>query len=277
MQVLPSKELLPYIKHYLFLKSEGRGIRKLRLFSDGKSGMVFCLKDNLISTYVTGKSSQLPDSFLYGQISEFKDLYLMNEASFIIVVFQPDGMNRLLGIAAHEMKDKITPTGEMFGLKGLILYEKLLAQRGLQGKFYCLNAFFSKLIPKGSLSNHLLIQTSLIFIANNQGAITIQQLVKHTGYSERHIERAFGESIGLSPKKFGSIVKLHHFLKLLRNKSELDTLTGLSCEAGYSDQPHLIKDFRKYTGVTPKEYLQKTNRLAVNFMEFNTTVERQFL
>jgi len=119
------------------------------------------------------------------------------------------------------------------------------------------------------MSNQILIQASLNFITKNRGAITIQQLVKYTGYTERHVERAFNESIGLSPKKFGSIVKLHHFLKLLRCKSKNDTMTGISYESGYSDQPHLIKEFKKYTGITPKEYLNKTNRLAVNFMEMS--------
>ena len=48
MQVLPSKDLLPYIKHYLFIKSEGESIKKLRLFTDGNTGIVFTFNNNLI-------------------------------------------------------------------------------------------------------------------------------------------------------------------------------------------------------------------------------------
>ena len=84
MQILLSEELLPFIKHYLFLESEGNSTKKLRLFSDGNMGMVFCLKNGFFSTDM---SNQLLQSFVYGQISEFKDLYLTNEASFLMVVF----------------------------------------------------------------------------------------------------------------------------------------------------------------------------------------------
>lgn len=271
MQVLPSKELLPYIKHYLFLESEGHSIKKLRLFSDGNTGMVFCFKDSLISHVQNSNSlTYLPNSFIYGQISEFKDLYLVNEASLIIVVFQPYGINRLLGISANEVRDKIISTEDIFGAQGLLLHENLFDQLNLEDKLHLLNTFFLKSTPKHPLSNQILIQAALSFIVKNRGAITIKQLVKHTGYTERHIERVFSEGIGINPKKFGNIVKLHSFLKLLKNKSVQNNITAFCYEAGYSDQSHLIKEFRKYTGITPTQYLNDTSRLAINFMEFKS-------
>lgn len=273
MQVLPSKELLPYIKHYLFLESEGHSIKKLRLFSDGNTGLVFCFNGRLISSVQDINSlNYLPDSFIYGQISEFKDLHLANEASLIIVVFQPDGINKLLGISAHAVRDKIVSTEDMFGLEGLMFHEKLFDHPNLKDKLYLLNTYFLKLTPKHSLSNQILIQASLNFIIKNRGTITIKQLVKHTGYTERHIERAFSESIGISPKRFGNIVKLHSFLKMLRDNSVQNNITAYCYEAGYFDQSHLIKEFRKYTGITPTQYLNDTSRLATNFMEFNSAV-----
>jgi AraC-like DNA-binding protein len=271
MQILPSKELLPYIKHYLFLKSEGLSIKKLRLFSDGNTGMVFCFNGRLISGVLdVNIFNYLPDSFIYGQISEFKDLHLVNEASLIIVVFQPDGIKKLLGISANEIKDKIISTEDIFGPEGLLLHEKLFELPKLEDKLYLLNTYFLKLTSKHLFSNQILIQASLNFIINNRGTITIKQLVKHTGYTERHIERAFSESVGISPKRFGNIVKLHSFLKMLQDKSVQNNITAFCYEAGYFDQSHLIKEFRKYTGMTPTQYLNDTSRLAINFMEFKS-------
>ena len=176
MQILPSKELSPYIKHYLFLERDKHHIKKLRLFSDGNTGMVFCMEDKLI--YGEERTDYLPSSFIYGQISEFKDLYLVDKASFIIVVFEPDGLSKLLGIAANEIKDKIISSEEVFGLKGLILHERLLNQSNFGKKVDILNAFFLKLNPKYSLSNGLFIQASLHFILKNKGTSTVRQLVK---------------------------------------------------------------------------------------------------
>ncbi len=271
MQILPSKKLLPYIKHYLFLESKGQTIKKLRLFSDGNTGLVVCFKNSVIVEVKKDNSLNcLPNSFIYGQLSEFKDLQLMNETSLLIVVFQPSGLNGLLGISANYVNDKIIRTEDIFGLQSFILQEKLSYNINIEAKINVVNEFFLELVPKHSLSNQSLILPSLNFIVKYKGSITVKQLVNHVGYTERHIERAFGESIGITPKKFGNIVKLHSFLKLLKNKSGDCNITALCYEAGYSDQSHLIKEFRKYTGITPTQYLNDTSRLAINFMEFKS-------
>lgn len=274
MQILPSKELLPFIKHYLFLESQGKIFKNFRLFSDGNSGMVFSFKSNLISNVQNNQQlDYLPDSFVYGQISAFKDLYLVNEASLIIVVFQPAGIYQLMRISAAELRDNIVRTGDLFGSQGLNLQEKLSGQAGSHKKLKLLNDFFIELAEKRAVANQVLVDASVDFITRNKGTNSINELVKHIGYTERHLERIFTECIGLSPKKFVNIVKLHNFLKLLKDKAMHNNLTAISYEAGYADQSHLIKEFRKYTGITPKEYLNKTNKLASNFMELNSTVE----
>lgn len=274
MQIAPTKELSPYIKHYLFLEGAGDGIKKLRLFSDGNTGMVLLFKGNLISNYHDHKVLNYPNSFLYGQISEFKDLYLEGKSSIIIVVFQPFGINHLLGISANELRDSIIDTEVFFGNQSALFYEKLSEQSLIETKLQILNSFFIELITKKSVSNQTIIHSTLNFILKNKGSVTVNHLVKYTGYTERHIERIFNESIGLSPKKFGNIVKLHFFLHLLKYKSDQSNITDLCYEAGYADQSHLIKEFKKYTGITPSQYLNHTSRLAINFMEIKADTIR---
>jgi AraC-like DNA-binding protein len=67
---------------------------------------------------------------------------------------------------------------------------------------------------------------------------------------------------------FTNIVKLHSFLRYLKEKPSNNPITVIAYEAGYSDQSHLVKEFKKYTGMTPKEYVNKATKLTVNFVEF---------
>jgi len=270
MQIAPIRELSSYIKHYLFLESGETTTKKLRLFSDGNTGMVLTLGGNLISNSDANEALSYPTSFLYGQISVFKDLYLPGKTSMIIVVFQPYGINHFLGISANEVKDGIITTADIFGRRGSLLYEKLSEQRCLETKLQVLNTFFLEQPANRSLSNQILIHSMLSYVLQNKGRITVNQLVKYTGYTGRHIERVFNECIGLNPKKFGNIVKLHFFLNLLKYKSSQSNITGLCYEAGYADQSHLIKEFKKYTGITPTKYLNNTSRLAINFIEIKS-------
>lgn len=268
MQVLPSKELAPYIKHYLFLDNAATDIQKLRLFSDGNTGIVFSLKSKLISDFRDYKvKSYLPDSFLYGQLNGFKDIYSDNAITLIIVVFQPDGIHQLLGIPANEFHDSIIDIHDVFDREGLDLQEKLSDEINNQQRIELLNQFFRNLITEKSPSDDLIIKSSLTFIITNKGYFSLQQLVDHTGYTERHLERKFKECIGLSPKKFGNVIRLHHFLKLLKDKSDTANLTTICYDAGFSDQSHLIKEFRKHTGISPRAYLYTTGKLTNNLIK----------
>lgn len=266
MQVLPSKELAPYIKHYIFLDNAETAVQKFRLFSDGNTGFVFSVKSRLISEIKYERKEYLPTSFLYGQLNGFKDLYSENEITLIIVVFQPNGINQLLGIPASEFYNSIIPVEDVFGEKTAILQEKLFEQNN-QERLALLNHFFSSMIIAKPTHNQLIINNSLHFITSEKGHFTVKQLVEYTGFSERQLERKFKECIGLNPKKFGSIVRLHHFLKLLKNKPSDTNLTSIVYDAGFSDQSHLIKEFRKHTGITPREYLYSTKKLTNNLIE----------
>lgn len=266
MQVSPPKELAPYIKHYLFLDHNETAVQKLRLFSDGNTGVVFSLKSKLISGFNNFEvKNYLPASFLYGQLNGFKDIYSDNEISLIIIVFQPNGIHQLLGIPAHEFQDSILPVQDVFGQKANALQERLSEQNNPE-RIELLNHFFSALIAKKTISNPVIIESSLAFIIANKGDFSVKQLVEYTGYAERHLERKFKECIGLNPKKFGSVIRLHHFLKLLKGKSDSTTLTTICYDAGFADQSHLIKEFRKHTGISPKEYLHSTGKLTNNLI-----------
>lgn len=268
MQISPSEELSPYIKHYLFLDHKEMAVQKLRLFSDGNTGIVFSLKGKLISDYTNREvKNHLPHSFLYGQLTSFKDIYSNSEINLVIVVFQPNGIHQLLGIPAYEFLDSIVSIDDVFDKNGLLLQEKLAERCTNQKKAELLNHFFRAFIVGKPVSQQVIVESSIRFITENKGNFQVQQLVKHIGYTERHLERKFKECIGLNPKKFGNIIKLHHFLKLLKDKSADTNLTSIGYHAGFSDQSHLIKEFRKHTGITPKEYLNTTAKLTNNLIK----------
>ncbi|MDR2283031.1 MAG: helix-turn-helix transcriptional regulator [Sphingobacterium sp.] len=267
MQILPPKEFSPYIKHYLFLESSGDRHRTLRLFSDGNPGMVFLLDQEPLSSNPT---HHLGCSFLYGQISHFKDIFLIEQASFVIIVFQPDGLYQLLGLPSHALKDQFVTAIDVFGKSIVRLSDRLRRCAQRLDQVYTLNNFFSELaFQRAFSSGNTLVQAVLPYVVQHKGLLSIEQLVRYSGYTERHLERLFAEQVGISPKKFVSTVQLHAFLKLLRSKPSMANLTTICHESGYFDQSHLIKTFKKHTGITPSEYLHRANKIAVNFMEIN--------
>jgi AraC-like DNA-binding protein len=59
--------------------------------------------------------------------------------------------------------------------------------------------------------------------------------------------------VGASPKQLASIVRFRHAVRAYRPGL---TLTQLAYDAGYFDQSHLIREFRAFTGLTPRDFLR---------------------
>ncbi len=69
------------------------------------------------------------------------------------------------------------------------------------------------------------------------------------GVSERHLRRAFHETVGVSPKAFARLMRFDRALRVAREPGPLGW-AGIAAAAGYYDQAHLIAEFRAIAGVT---------------------------
>src|SRR5690606_38410352 len=86
------------------------------------------------------------------------------------------------------------------------------------------------------------------------GSSPIKAILKEDLSKRRQLERKFLKQIGMSPKQLGKVVRLQTALKLLVNQ-KAETFTEIAYESEYYDQNHFIKDFKEFTGTTPKEFL----------------------
>jgi AraC-like DNA-binding protein len=252
MQIPASIELSHLIRHYLFLNRETYTPCKLRLFSDGNTGIAFSTSGSLMLN-----AQPLPDAFLYGQLSDYKDIGCHAPAELFIIVFRPDAFHRLFNIPADELKDKILPLTDISGN----LCKSVFSTPSINKKIAIAETFFNKLSP----TTDPLITASIDYIIKQQGQVTIDQLTSLTGLHPRQLERKFITTIGLSPKKFSGITRMNLFLKQLRLQKL--SLTQCAYESGYYDQAHLIREFRHITGLTPSQYQRSTAPLATNFLQ----------
>jgi AraC-like DNA-binding protein len=267
MQIKPSKALSGFIKHYLILENNASVLSSLRLFSDGNTGVVFSADGTLATAFLNNQIGNLPDAFVYGQISGYRDIICRGRAALFIVVFHPDGLKQLLNMPASETRDQIVPFKDLFGIPGDMLTEALLNCRFATEKIALTEQFFTKILIANWSPADNLVAASIDYIVKNKGLTTVSNLADFSGYHARHLERRFIDTVGLSPKRFCGIVRLHAFLKHLKNDSGSKSIAYYGYEAGYYDQAHLIREFKNITGITPSQYIRQANPLAVNFLQ----------
>lgn len=72
--------------------------------------------------------------------------------------------------------------------------------------------------------------------------------------SYRQLQRDFVSVMGLTPKEYASMLRFTQVFKLLNDSD----LTMAALNAGYWDQAHMIRDFKKMSGFTPAQ-IKKLN------------------
>lgn len=109
-----------------------------------------------------------------------------------------------------------------------------------------------------SYDNDLL--NSVNFIIQNNGAVDISELCMHTAVSARTMERLFSRNLGVSPKAFSSLVR-YQLLWQDMLRPGFDVLDAVE-KFGYSDQPHLLNDFRRRHLMNPRRAVEYAKKLV---------------
>ena len=82
---------------------------------------------------------------------------------------------------------------------------------------------------------------------------------KH-GMSGRTLERRFRSEVGMSPKMYQRVVRFRRAFRLL--EAGRGSSARIAAAAGYFDQAHLIRDFKQFTGASPRRFFRPETPLA---------------
>ena len=99
-----------------------------------------------------------------------------------------------------------------------------------------------------------LVTAAVALIERTQAMMRIEEIARRIGLSQSALERRFRRLVGTSPRRFASLVRLQNVVRLRRAGADL---TAIAHAAGYCDQPHFIKDFKRFTGLTPGSFFTR--------------------
>jgi len=102
-------------------------------------------------------------------------------------------------------------------------------------------------------------------ILKHNGHVSISELCKKTGYTQRHVDNMFKQDIGISPKVYANITRFNLFYKRLSEFKNIGDLKNDLYEF-YSDQTHFIREFKKFSGGSPMQILNQRNSIGKLFL-----------
>lgn len=217
----------------------------IKAVPDASIDLLFNIGENKVSTYISGT--------VFG----VKKWELGTQDDCFGVRFQP-GQGILPKDITMEMivNDDIEIDGDIFGKN---LTEKIALAKTMSERIEIFKkAYEDMVLGRNSLSDKEKINEYLVNrISRTKGMITMRQLEDETNYSACYLRRIFKSFHGISPKQFAQYIRFQNLLMQVDKEGVRYEQVALDC--GYYDEPHMMKEFKKYSGVTLEQYRKMIN------------------
>jgi AraC-like DNA-binding protein len=165
------------------------------------------------------------------------------------VNFRLGGAAAFFPLPLSETRDQFVELDQLWGRDGAVLRERLLEARTLKTKLQVLETVLLEHLARSQRPDPAI---PLAACALERG-VSISQVASRLGLLPKTFVRRFRQHVGLAPKRFSRVRRLQRVLRSMGAGKSVDW-AALAVDYDYSDQAHLIHDFRALTGITPSAY-----------------------
>lgn len=248
--IQPSPVLKPYIRYYWILQDDSADTVSERTLPTGCMQMVFHKGRQLLSL----KEKELqPQSFICGQTTGFTDIQSTGNIEMIVVVFQPYAPKVFFDPPIHLFREENVAIEDIEDKELAVLSRKITETENNDVCILFIEQFlYHRLsaLPEYNVKR----LSSVLSDINNRPQVDISLLADTACLSTKQLSRIFVEYVGTSPKDFIRIVRMQRALFMMQQNPQM-SFAQIAYSCGFSDQSHMIKEFKLFSGYTPMKYL----------------------
>lgn len=157
-------------------------------------------------------------------------------------------MSRLFGCPMAEITDRVVKLADAGGDGARDLGERLTEAQSLEARWTLVDEFLRQGLAEGAEcdgSLHYLLE-------HLSKGRRVEDAAHELGWSRKLLARRFRDATGLLPREFAALARFEQFTRLLEVAPETP-LADAAASVGYADQPHLTREARRFSGMTPCE------------------------
>lgn len=247
----PSLSLQFLVNRYIFLHSTDAGEKiSEKLIPDGLASIAFNFNGKVQIT--DGKNCTLvPPLFLGLPITRSLVVEVSDAPDTMVVILNASVFTKLFSFKADILPNEAFKLIEHIIPQSLFLAMK--SANSNQKRIF----LFEKFIESQLTTNYSLDEVDEMYlrIINQKGVEQIYLLLANYSMNHRSFRRYFNARVGLSAKSLSRIVRINNLFNcyLMNNQSDYQSLV---CDCQYSDQAHLINDFKKIIGECPEIFFK---------------------
>lgn len=242
--------LREWVAHVIAYEEEfpaGEEVRE-RVLPDGSVHLIFELQDSTAPSRVAGPRLGPARLTMRGRVNGLS------------VKLRPGAAAALFGVPARELADRAFAWDDLVAARHRHLPEQLRETPQGEARVAVLAQALRGMqrgadTPPGSV--HTARMAADLLRAPARPAV--HATAARVGLSERRLQQIFHEHLGLTPGAWRRLARMHDCLRQLRRvrRNEPVPWASIAADCGFSDQSHLINEFRMLCGLTPAQFVQR--------------------
>lgn len=249
----PPTRPLAKLVEYLWASRGAPSYPKERVVPTGTLELIVALVDGQGRIHdATGRSRSVSGAMVSGAYRRPFSFDTYENASAVGVHFRPGCAGVVLGLPPGELIDRHVDLEALWGRRARELRERLCAAPTTDQQFAILEAELVSRLDQRRV-HHPAVTRALDALARPQARV--RDIAKSTSLSQRRLIELFTAAVGITPKRFGRVLRFQRATAFARRAAALDW-TRIAHECGYYDQAHLIHDFRDLADVTPSDLIR---------------------
>jgi len=251
----PHPELALQVRGYNgYFESSSRPVRRRELPS-GEVALIISLGPQwrLIDP-ASGVSAGTLRTFVAGLDETYSLVESEIPGAAIQVDFTPIGARQLLQLPMHLISKRTTDLTDLLGSQADRLVEQLAETPDWHSRFLTLDNFLLSRIRRYRRSTKE-IDWAWRQLDLSRGSIRVQKISEQLGWTRKRLVKGFRDEIGIPPKVLARVLRFRRALADFDAQKIVD-FSQLAAECGYSDQAHMIRDFKGFSGLTPAELIR---------------------
>jgi len=164
----------------------------------------------------------------------------------------PLGAHRLLGLDMSSIANRVVELDAVIGADAGRLIARLYEAPTWDARFALLDATLLDRIGRGPAADDR-VMAAMQRLGRAGGRISIGAVARELELSRKRLIALFHRQIGFGPKTVAEMIRFDRALRRIENDGA--SLSSVALDCGYYDQPHFNREFRRFAGVTPREFL----------------------
>ncbi len=202
-------------------------------------------------------------TWISGAQNEYISISAHENSEMFVMQFLPGGASRLIKGDLSRFANQVVAAEQLLGESVFQLHQSLLIAETKEQKYEAAERFLiANVRPPDSID---VVVSNLVSAIQENSTTRLKDLIAASGYSQKQLIHHFKQRVGLVPKAFQRIVRFNEILPKIMEKQSV-SWPKISIECDYFDQSHFIKEFKKFSGYSPKEFLSsQQDHAAANF------------